>query len=206
MLMGVIKQMFNKGQNETKQEVMISEESIKASEHDGFWNQIELIQVDGKANYDSIMDYLRTANDKAKVVEFAADFEVVSLILENYPNFYNNSSKLFKEEFSDDDWIYFRSWVIYEGRDTINALLDNPEILKSKYKKNHVAYEDFHSMWFYCSEDEDANSDIVDAAAKLMTKKVKSYTSQLGGSLLDISYEPDAEEIKILEKARKIFI
>lgn len=185
---------------------MVSEESIKASEHDGFWNQIELIQVDGKANYDSIMDYLRTANDKAKVVEFAADFEVVSLILENYPNFYNNSSKLFKEEFSDDGWIYFRSWVIYEGRDTINALLDNPEILKSKYKKNHVAYEDFHSMWFYCSEDEDANSDIVDAATKLMTKKVKSYTSQLGGSLLDISYEPDAEEIKILEKARKIFI
>jgi len=126
-----------------------------------FWDFIESAKINNESDASNISDMLEELGYE-KAVDFALHFENILDVLDTSTNAYAFGALIKGSPCSDDGWLYFRSWLIYQGKDIVTKAMKDPDALMDvydKYKTRKKIFgeydtEDYLSIWFNCFDEE----------------------------------------------------
>ena len=138
-----------------------------------FWEVIDSVKKNNRTDYigvGKIFDKL----SYEKTIDFALHFENILDVLDTSTKAYAFAALLEGSSASDDSWLYFRSWFVYQGKDIVIKSMENPDLLIDIYSKHKTkskthkeifgdwSTEDYLSVWYDCY-DEEIMGDIVES-------------------------------------------
>ncbi len=163
-----------------------------------FWEFIESTKINTTSDISNIVDRLREL-EYEKLIDFALHFENILEVLNN-----SNKALTFAEELNsgsigDDSWLYFRSWLIYQGKDVVFKAMMNSESLVDIYKSTPGDTESYLSLFInlfeYIFEDMDED-EIIEMIAESKWKDIWDNANKIDRSDSRNLWE-DLEKIKI---------
>ena len=149
-----------------------------------FWEFIELIKINKGSHSSDIRCALREL-DYEQLIDFTLHLENILDILENSNNALAFAKVLTGDYLGDDGWLYFKSWLIYQGKDIVFKAMINPDSLADIYKSAPKETEDYLSLFLnifdYVFEDMDED-EIEEMIAESKWKDIWDNTKKIDRS------------------------
>jgi len=97
-----------------------------------FWSVIDTAKKNNPTTYNDAREIFENLNFE-KTIDFALHFENILDVLDTSTKAYAFAILMERRITSDDTWLYFRSWLIYQGEDIVTKVMNKPDDLLDIY-------------------------------------------------------------------------